>query len=102
MLFTKYDWIEFNLYCIEKDLGIRLSPKEFYNETEAENNFFNVLELYKSFEKKAFRVDVEEGLEKCPICSGSKILSEQVQKRSADEGMTNVHKCSECNWKWEN
>jgi DNA-directed RNA polymerase subunit M/transcription elongation factor TFIIS len=94
------EWIKFNLDCIEKDLDMKISPNEFYN--EGENTFFNKLELYKSFEKKTFRIDVEEGLEKCPICSGSKILSEQVQKRSADEGMTNVHKCSECNWKWEN
>jgi DNA-directed RNA polymerase subunit M/transcription elongation factor TFIIS len=97
------NWIDFNLDCIKKHLAIELSPREFCNHkgVSVSNDFFDTV-LYSSFRKPLSKVDVEEGLEKCPICSGFKILSEQIQKRSADEGMTNVHKCSECNWTWEN
>lgn len=44
---------------------------------------------------------VEEGAESCPSCKSKKTVSVDVQKRSADEGMTTLFECSECHNKWQ-
>lgn len=44
---------------------------------------------------------VEEGAEHCPVCKSKKTISIDVQKRSADEGMTTIFECSECHNKWQ-
>lgn len=44
---------------------------------------------------------VEEGTECCPKCKSRKTISVDVQKRSADEGMTTMFECSECHNKWQ-
>lgn len=90
-------WIEFNLLCIKKDFGKELKQKDFYDDS---NLFFKTF-IFSCFKKKKYNLVVEEGLEQCPKCYSFKILSEQVQKRSADEGMTNIFNCFECNWTWE-
>jgi DNA-directed RNA polymerase subunit M/transcription elongation factor TFIIS len=93
-------WINFNLACIKETYGIELNPNEFYNNNS--NSFFETEVFSGKNSNLNSSLDIEDGLEQCPICSSFKILSEQVQKRSADEGMTNIFKCSKCNWIWEN
>lgn len=44
---------------------------------------------------------VEEGAESCPKCKSKKTMSIDVQKRSADEGMTTMFECSICSNKWQ-
>ena len=51
------------------------------------------------FENKNYIIDAilyEQG-----VCLSSKLMSQQLQKRSAGEGMTNF-KSSECGKKWSN
>ena len=44
--------------------------------------------------------EVEEGVLRCKKCKSRKVLSYQVQARSADEPMTTVAKCSQCGIGW--
>lgn len=44
--------------------------------------------------------EVEEGVLQCKKCKSKKVLSFQVQSRSADEPMTTVAKCSQCGIGW--
>lgn len=46
------------------------------------------------------KLDVSEGLYECSRCKSKKTYSRQVQTRSADEGMTSIIQCSECNKVW--
>lgn len=46
------------------------------------------------------KLDVTEGLYECGRCKSKKTYSRQVQTRSADEGMTSIIQCSECNKVW--
>jgi len=46
------------------------------------------------------KLPVVEGLYQCSRCKSKKTLSRQMQTRSADEGMTNIIQCSECNKVW--
>jgi DNA-directed RNA polymerase subunit M/transcription elongation factor TFIIS len=94
-----FNWINFNLKCVKVDFGIDLFQEEFYKDDS--NVFFNS-DIFSCFREDDVRVDIEEGMEKCPKCYSFKVLIEQVQKRSADEGMTNIFICSECKCKWEN
>lgn len=43
---------------------------------------------------------VVEGLYQCTRCKSKKTYSRQVQTRSADEGMTSIIQCIECNKVW--
>ena len=43
---------------------------------------------------------VVEGMYQCSRCKSKKTYSRQVQTRSADEGMTSIIQCSECNKVW--
>lgn len=44
--------------------------------------------------------EVEEGVLQCKKCKSKKVMSFQVQARSADEPMTTVAKCSQCGIGW--
>lgn len=46
------------------------------------------------------KLDVTEGLYECGRCKSKKTFSRQVQTRSADEGMTSIIQCSDCNKVW--
>jgi len=92
-----FKWVKFNLKCVETDLKIHLPWEKFY---DGKNKFFES-EVFSHFKRKTVDVDIEEGMEKCPKCSSFKVLVGQVQKRSADEGMTNIFECSECKYNWE-
>jgi len=96
------NWLNFNLSCISKQFGVDIVREEFF---DGKNKFFYLQVLskfYSDFKEEEFDISIEEGLEKCPRCSGFKIFSIQVQKRSADEAMTSIFECSECKYKWEN
>src|SRR4051794_15767400 len=83
-------WINFNLICIEKDLNINLDMEKNYNHKDTNLNMFFDTEVFlQSGLQSGEEVEVEEGSEKCPRCSGFKVFSYQSQIRSADEGMTN-------------
>ena len=47
------------------------------------------------------KLSVTEGLYQCSRCKSQKTFSRQVQTRSADEGMTSIIQCSECNKVWK-
>ena len=47
------------------------------------------------------KLAVTEGLYQCSRCKSQKTFSRQVQTRSADEGMTSIIQCSECNKVWK-
>ena len=49
---------------------------------------------------KQTKPEVEEGVLQCKRCNSKRVLSYQTQARSADEPMTTVAKCSECNTSW--
>lgn len=67
-----------------------------------DDKFFFETDAFAEMKKTVKEVKIEEGIEKCPRCKGSKIISSQEQKRSADEGMTNLFLCSECGKRWQN
>ena len=46
------------------------------------------------------KLPIVEGLYQCSKCKSKKTFSRQVQTRSADEGMTNIIQCAECNKVW--
>lgn len=45
-------------------------------------------------------IDVEEGVQVCPRCGSSRTISYQKQTRSADEPMTTICHCVECDKGW--
>ena len=47
------------------------------------------------------QIQVEEGIFECKKCKSKKVISTQVQTRSADEGSTNIMRCSECAFTWK-
>jgi DNA-directed RNA polymerase subunit M/transcription elongation factor TFIIS len=71
--------------------GIKFEPKN----TELGNDFFI------QHQDQSTKLAVESGAETCPRCNSNKIVSIDVQKRSADEAMTTLFECSVCNKKWQ-
>lgn len=57
--------------------------------------------IFFDTEPKKAATYVAEGAEHCPRCKSKKTMSIDVQKRSADEGMTTMFECSECHNKWQ-
>lgn len=49
---------------------------------------------------KQQKPEVEEGVLQCKRCMSRKVFSYQIQTRSADEPMTTIAKCSQCNIGW--
>jgi DNA-directed RNA polymerase subunit M/transcription elongation factor TFIIS len=54
----------------------------------------------REFEIATTPMKVVEGMYQCSRCKSKKTYSRQVQTRSADEGMTSIIQCSECNKVW--
>jgi len=44
--------------------------------------------------------EVEEGVLTCRKCKSKRVYSSVVQTRAADEPMTTLAKCAQCNYKW--
>lgn len=44
--------------------------------------------------------EVEEGVVQCFKCKSFKVFSIAVQTRAADEAITTISQCTECNNKW--
>ena len=63
----------------------------FKEEKEAEDQDIAIMTI---------KLEVTEGLYQCSRCKSKKTYSRQVQTRSADEGMTSIIQCSECNKVW--
>jgi DNA-directed RNA polymerase subunit M/transcription elongation factor TFIIS len=66
--------------------------KTFAREQEREKQDIQVMTV---------KLSVTEGLYQCSRCKSQKTFSRQVQTRSADEGMTSIIQCSECNKVWK-
>lgn len=86
-------WYEFNMDCMTRK-GIKTPAISCYS------NISNTTFLDTESNRAATAV-VEEGAESCPSCNSKKTVSVDVQKRSADEGMTTLFECSECHNKWQ-
>ena len=67
------------------------NSKTYKNEKEQEAREISVMTV---------KLSVSEGLYQCTRCKSKKTFSRQVQTRSADEGMTSIIQCSECNKVW--
>nr|PNR26882.1 hypothetical protein PHYPA_030363 [Physcomitrium patens] len=77
-------WYEFNVECmIKRDIKV---PSINYYEDINNTIFFDT-------DSKETAAIVEEGAEQCPECKSKKTMSIDVQKRSADEGMTTMFEC---------
>jgi len=95
-------WITFNIRCSEKE-GIDINIKDYSKESFYKDTFFFETNFFAKFMKKEEdNVVVQEGAESCPVCSSSRILSFQIQDRSADEAMSNNFECTKCGNKWKN
>lgn len=86
------EWYEFNAECMVKK-GIEIPIVDDYKDIN--NSTFFIPEV------EELTTIIEEGAESCPRCKGKKTISIDVQKRSADEGMTTMFECSECQNKWQ-
>ena len=91
----------------------KLIKKEFsfaklYEELQSRTEHWSS-EIYKKEQQQEAReiqvmtvkLSVSEGLYQCNRCKSKKTYSRQVQTRSADEGMTSIIQCSECNKVWK-
>ncbi len=67
------------------------STKTYAKEVDEELHELNIMTV---------KLSVSEGLYQCGRCKSKKTFSRQVQTRSADEGMTSIIQCSECNKVW--
>ena len=65
--------------------------KTFQKEHDVESRDLSIMTI---------KLEVTEGLYQCGRCKSKKTYSRQVQTRSADEGMTSIIQCSECNKVW--
>lgn len=119
---------EKNCSILEKNIYQRWTSEDDYNEVVYECLYLldkgekvaDVLAQIKTgkmfwnnpdFEEVAFKqkeqddftispFQVEEGVLKCPKCSGCKTFSYSKQTRSADEPMTTFATCAGCKHKW--
>ena len=95
-------WITFNILCLKKEKNIDIDIKKYPEEHLLKDFFFFETEMFNFLKKKEHSVAVQEGGEKCPVCSSNKIISFQTQDRSADEAMTNNFECTKCGNRWRN
>ena len=86
---AKYAFSE--LYKEVKENKPHWDCNTFYKEKEEELHDINIMTV---------KLTVSEGLYQCGRCKSKKTFSRQVQTRSADEGMTSIIQCSECNKVW--
>lgn len=84
------------------------SYAELYKEIETKTDEWSSKTYKNELEKEAqdiqvmtVKLSVTEGLYQCSRCKSKKTYSRQVQTRSADEGMTSIIQCSECNKVWK-
>ena len=80
------------LYKEVKTLSDVWLSKTYQKESEKEAQEIQVMTV---------KLTVTEGLYECSRCKSKKTYSRQVQTRSADEGMTSIIQCSECNKVWK-
>ena len=80
---------------------------DLYKELQKGINGFesNTYMCQKKLEEREIEIattpmKVVEGMYQCSRCKSKKTYSRQVQTRSADEGMTSIIQCSECNKVW--
>lgn len=78
-----------------------------YNEVEQGIPMWNTATFKHQFESESqelrvmtIKLPIVEGLYQCSKCKSKKTFSRQVQTRSADEGMTNIIQCAQCNKVW--
>lgn len=54
-----------------------------------------------AFSQRPQDLNVVEGIFQCRKCKSKRVISAQVQTRSADEGSTNIMRCAECGFGWK-
>ena len=89
--FMKKDYPFADLYKEIKNGIADWDSKTYSKEVEEETHELNIMTV---------KLTVSEGLYQCSKCKSKKTFSRQVQTRSADEGMTSIIQCSECNKVW--
>ena len=89
--FIKKEFSYTELYQ-EMKQGVSIwDSKTFQTEHDLESRDLSIMTI---------KLEVTEGLYQCGRCKSKKTYSRQVQTRSADEGMTSIIQCSECNKVW--
>jgi DNA-directed RNA polymerase subunit M/transcription elongation factor TFIIS len=89
--FIKKEYAFSELYKEVKENKPHWDCNTFHKEKEEEQHDINIMTI---------KLTVSEGLYQCGRCKSKKTFSRQVQTRSADEGMTSIIQCSECNKVW--
>lgn len=105
-----------NASIIDRDMLYQLCGKfmnktypfsDLYKETNTHTSNWDSKTFSKEMEEEkhelsimTVKLSVSEGLYQCGRCKSKKTFSRQVQTRSADEGMTSIIQCSECNKVW--
>lgn len=85
-------WYKFNVECMMKR-GLKVPAVECYKDINST--------MFLDTDSKRTTVLVEEGAECCSRCKSKRVVSIDVQRRSANEGMTTIFECSECHNKWQ-
>lgn len=73
-------------------------------EQMAPEKWESIISTVKDRVKNAYEVRMESMTKniRCRKCKSNKIFYTEVQTRSADEPMTTIYQCLECNSKWKN
>ena len=89
--FIKKEYLYSELFDEMKNGISHWDSKTFGSQKEKEKHDIMIMTV---------KLSVSEGLYECGRCKSKKTFSRQVQTRSADEGMTSIIQCSECNKVW--
>ena len=110
MFSLKYrDFLVEAVYLINS-IGFDESYK-FFKTQQKEKDRFNIIKNCPAFDEsrrsffleitKDLRTEIAESYIPCIKCKKKTVVTESRQTRSADEGMTNFHKCMSCGAAWQ-
>lgn len=93
-------WYLFNKLSLERN---NIIINDDNNNKNIRETYFFDTESFSEYHKdnKDDKKYIEDGINICPKCNHRKIVSVQIQKRSADEGMSTILTCYNCKYSWE-
>lgn len=86
------------LHCID-ELLVETKVKRWKDQVEAHETRFNAM-LKEKYEELKTSGGESDALLTCTSCGSANVIFDQVQTRSADEGMTIIACCLKCGRKW--
>lgn len=87
---TVYNYLKANQNETNREVIVKKSP--VYNNSR-KRNFLDIT--------KDFRIRKVESHTRCPRCKQYHVDTISKQTRSADEGATDFHRCSDCGYQWK-